>query len=43
MAERRLVKIVIENDLKQRALRILEPKLAHARGDNLAALAASAV
>jgi phage/plasmid-like protein (TIGR03299 family) len=35
MEERRFVKIAIDNQLKQRALRLLEPKLAHGKGDNL--------
>jgi len=43
MDERRFVRVAIDNQLKQRALRLLEPKLAHGRGDNLEALAHAAL
>lgn len=43
MDERRFVRVVIENELKQRALRALEPKLAHGKGDNLEVLAHAAL
>jgi phage/plasmid-like protein (TIGR03299 family) len=43
MDERRFVRLVINNELKQSALKLLEPKLAHGRGDNLEALAHAAL
>ena len=43
MDERRFVKVVIDNQLKQRSLKLLEPKLAHGKGDNLEVLAAAAL
>lgn len=43
MDERRFVRVTIDNTMKQRALRLLEPKLAHGRGDNLEVLAHAAL
>ena len=43
MAERRFVNVAIENTLKQRALRLVEPKLAHGGGVNLEGLAHAAL
>jgi phage/plasmid-like protein (TIGR03299 family) len=36
MRERRFTRVVLESDLKQQALRIIDPKLASTAGDNLA-------
>jgi phage/plasmid-like protein (TIGR03299 family) len=43
MDERRFVRVAIDNKLKQRALRLLAPDLAHGRGDNLEALTHAAL
>lgn len=43
MDERRFVRVTIDNTMKQRALRLVEPKLAHGRGDNLEVLAHAAL